>query len=141
MILVASEKYKKIGELSGNESEKISGKIIKIQGIPVISKSQAPYGQIFLPTATEYVVNNLEKILGILSLGINRYLQKGGNREHLTGNWEQGEVIDDLVVVLRNGRESVGGWFVWEVGSCGRCGKKLKNIYFHHYNAGLPMIL
>ncbi|MEB3341732.1 hypothetical protein [Okeania sp.] len=31
---------------------------------------------------TEYVVNNLEKILGILSLGINRYLQKSvGSRE------------------------------------------------------------
>ena len=31
---------------------------------------------------TEYVVNNLEKILGILFLGINRYLQKGvGSRE------------------------------------------------------------
>ncbi|MGD1703387.1 hypothetical protein [Dapis sp. BLCC M229] len=35
---------------------------------------------------TEYVVNNLEKILGILSLGINRYLQKGGNRKQGTGN-------------------------------------------------------
>ena len=29
------EKYKNIGELSWNESEKISGKIIKIKGIPL----------------------------------------------------------------------------------------------------------
>ncbi len=29
------EKYQKIGELSGNESEKISGKIIKIKGMPL----------------------------------------------------------------------------------------------------------
>ncbi|NEO53994.1 MAG: hypothetical protein F6K54_13465 [Okeania sp. SIO3B5] len=29
------EKYKKIGELTWNESEKISGKIIKIKGIPL----------------------------------------------------------------------------------------------------------
>ena len=35
MILVASEKYKNIGELSWNKSEKISGKIIKIKGIPL----------------------------------------------------------------------------------------------------------
>ena len=29
------EKYKKIGELIWNESEKISGKIIKVKGIPL----------------------------------------------------------------------------------------------------------
>ncbi|NET30372.1 MAG: hypothetical protein F6K01_35235 [Okeania sp. SIO1I7] len=29
------EKYKNIGELSWNQSEKISGKIIKIKGIPL----------------------------------------------------------------------------------------------------------
>jgi len=44
MILVASEKYKKIVELSWNASEKILGKIVKIKGIPLRAKSQAPYG-------------------------------------------------------------------------------------------------
>ena len=34
MILVASERYKSIAKLNWNESEKISGKIIKIKGFP-----------------------------------------------------------------------------------------------------------
>ncbi|NEQ35948.1 MAG: hypothetical protein F6K40_06465 [Okeania sp. SIO3I5] len=45
--------------------------------------------------------------------------------------WGVGGEVKVLVVVLRNGRECVGGvgsWFVWEVGSCGSCGKKLQNL-------------
>ncbi len=41
MILVASEKSKNIGELNWNESEKISGKIIKIKGFPRDKKASA----------------------------------------------------------------------------------------------------
>ncbi|WP_202219459.1 hypothetical protein [Okeania sp. KiyG1] len=41
------------------------------------------------------------------------------------------------VVVHSNGRESMGGWGDGEMGGWG-VWEKLKNIYLHHYHAGLP---
>lgn len=41
MTLVALEKYQNIAELNSNESEKISGKIIKIKGFPRNKKASA----------------------------------------------------------------------------------------------------
>ncbi|NEP79150.1 MAG: hypothetical protein F6K39_13850 [Okeania sp. SIO3B3] len=41
------EKYKNIGELSWNDSEKISGKIIKIKGFPRDKKVQLHRGNCF----------------------------------------------------------------------------------------------
>ena len=38
MIQVAIEKYKKVQELNWNETEKISGKRIKIKGFPLCKK-------------------------------------------------------------------------------------------------------
>ena len=37
---------------------KISGKIIKIKGIPSGAKSKTPYEKIFIPTSGEYIASN-----------------------------------------------------------------------------------
>jgi len=57
MILVASEKYKKIGELYWNESEKISGKIIKVKGFPRDKKVKLFWATVST-NRTEYIVTN-----------------------------------------------------------------------------------
>ena len=49
------KKYQKLEELKWNELELVSGKIIKIKGIPVREKSQIPYGVLFLQTSAEYM--------------------------------------------------------------------------------------
>ncbi|ABG50563.1 hypothetical protein Tery_1207 [Trichodesmium erythraeum IMS101] len=51
------EKYKKIGELCGNKSEKISGKIMKIKGFPRDKKVKLFWGTVST-YITEYVVTN-----------------------------------------------------------------------------------
>ena len=45
-----------------------------------------------------------------------------------------------MVVVHSNGKGSTGSLGRWEDGGMGRWGvsEKLKNIYPHHYHAGLP---
>ena len=51
------EKYKKIGELCWNESEKISGKIIKVKGFPRDKKVKLFWATIST-NRTEYIVTN-----------------------------------------------------------------------------------
>lgn len=51
------EKYKKIAELSWNDSEKISGKIIKIKGFPRDKKVKL-FWVIVSPNKTEYIATN-----------------------------------------------------------------------------------
>ncbi len=51
------EKYKKIGELSWNKSEKISGKIIKIKGFPRDKKVKLFWATVST-NRTEYIVTN-----------------------------------------------------------------------------------
>ena len=51
------EKYQKIGELCWNESEKISGKIIQVQGFPRDKKVQLFWATIST-NRTEYIVTN-----------------------------------------------------------------------------------
>ena len=57
MILVALEKDKKIAELSWNESEKISGKIIKIKGFPRDKKVKLFWATVST-NKTEYIATN-----------------------------------------------------------------------------------